>query len=120
MSKSPASVLVRVLSALPLAGKTFEVDSVLKLPTRVAKSLEPGGHIDPHPEAVEYALSRGAKVIEPRLDVPTRAQLDEALKGLPGQHTDADEVVTDMREFFGELFTAADEKVVRELVKKAD
>ncbi|MNY00837.1 HeH/LEM domain protein [compost metagenome] len=45
-----------------------------------------------------------------------RANLDAALAELPGDNTDPEYVVRSMRDFFGELFTDADEKKVRELV----
>jgi hypothetical protein len=46
-----------------------------------------------------------------------RGALDAALADLPGTHTDADYVVSAMRRHFGDLFTAADEAKVRDLVK---
>lgn len=48
--------------------------------------------------------------------VRARANLDAALADLPGENTDPDYVVRAMREFFGALFTAADEAKVRDLV----
>lgn len=49
----------------------------------------------------------------------TREALDQSLAGLPGDNTDPEYVVGAMRSHFGELFTAADEAKVRELVVKA-
>lgn len=49
----------------------------------------------------------------------SRAELDSALAGLPGENTDPEYVVRAMRSHFGVLFTAADEAVVREVVKAA-
>lgn len=49
--------------------------------------------------------------------VRTREELDTALATLPGDYTDPDFVVTGMRRHFGELFTAADEAKIRDLVK---
>lgn len=46
-----------------------------------------------------------------------RAELDKALTGLPGGHTDANYVVGAMRSHFGDVFTDADEAKVREVVK---
>jgi len=54
---------------------------------------------------------------KPNVDAVTREQLDAALAQLPGGYTDAEYVVTNMRNHFGELFTADDEAKVRELVK---
>lgn len=48
--------------------------------------------------------------------VLVRANLDAALAELPGDNTDPEYVVRSMRDFFGELFTDADEEKVRELV----
>ena len=45
-----------------------------------------------------------------------RAQLNAALVALPGEYTDPDFVVAGMRSHFGEVFTYADEKLVRALV----
>lgn len=46
-----------------------------------------------------------------------RAELDAAINALPGDYNDADYVVEGMRQHFGDLFTAADEALVRERVK---
>lgn len=46
-----------------------------------------------------------------------RAELEEQLNMLPGNHTDPEYVVNGMRGFYGDLFTPEDEKLVRELVK---
>lgn len=48
---------------------------------------------------------------------PARADLDAALSKLPDGNTDADYVVRAMGAHFGDLFTAADEAKVRDLVK---
>lgn len=48
--------------------------------------------------------------------VLVRANLDAALADLPGGNTEPDYVVRGMREFFGALFTDADEAKVRDLV----
>jgi hypothetical protein len=54
-------------------------------------------------------------------EAKTRENLDKALAALPGEYTDPEFVVSGMREFFGDLFTDADEARVRELVvAKAD
>ncbi|AJG19064.1 HeH/LEM domain-containing protein [Cupriavidus basilensis] len=55
-----------------------------------------------------------------RRPVATRADLDAALASLPGEYTDAEYVVTQMRAYFGGLFTADDESHVRSLVKSKD
>lgn len=47
---------------------------------------------------------------------PPRAYLDAALAALPGDYTDADYVVTQMSNHFGDLFTADDEAAVRAAV----
>lgn len=48
-----------------------------------------------------------------------RAELEKALSGLPGGHTDATYVVGAMRSHFGDVFTDADEAKVREVVKSS-
>ena len=47
----------------------------------------------------------------------TRTDIDKALAALPGDQTDQEYVVGAMRNHYGDLFTADDEKSVRELVK---
>ncbi|WP_416048952.1 HeH/LEM domain-containing protein [Cupriavidus basilensis] len=55
-----------------------------------------------------------------RQPVAARIDLDTALASLPGEYTDAEYVVTQMRAHFGDLFTADDESKVRSLVKEKD
>lgn len=77
--------------------------------------------IDTTEECAELAISEGwAKPAEggrKAANSPNREQLDEALDALPGAYTDAELVVSGMRSHFGDLFSAADEARVRELVK---
>lgn len=61
-------------------------------------------------EKAEKAEKAGART------APTRADLDAAIAGLPGDQVDPDYVVTAMRSHFGDLFTAGDELMVREAV----
>ncbi|UIS24756.1 hypothetical protein P9A53_gp23 [Xanthomonas phage vB_Xar_IVIA-DoCa6] len=49
-----------------------------------------------------------------------RKELDQAIAGLPGDHTDPDYVVNSMRNHWGDLFTAGDELMVREVVVKPE
>lgn len=51
------------------------------------------------------------------VEQPTRAELDEVLRTLPGEYKDADYVVNGLRAHFGDLFTTDDEAKVRELIK---
>lgn len=46
----------------------------------------------------------------------TRDGLDKALAGLPGDQIDPEYVVNSLRRHFGDLFTDADEAIVRERV----
>lgn len=73
-------------------------------------------------EAAELAELKAAAAKTAGADAPTRAQLDEAIAGLPGDQTDPDHVVGALRRHFGDLFTAGDELMVREAVvaKPAD
>lgn len=66
---------------------------------------------DPEPERPAEASSGW----QPK---PTREALDDALDDLTKEgHTDPEYVVGGMRRFFGDLFTAEDEKFVRDTVK---
>lgn len=49
--------------------------------------------------------------------MPTRAELNAALKDLPGTFTDPDFVVDGMKKHWGDVFTEADEKQVRDVVR---
>ena len=49
----------------------------------------------------------------------TRASLDGAIAQLPGDHTDADYVVSGMRSYYGQVFTQDDEVRIRDVVKPA-
>lgn len=67
-------------------------------------------------EKAELDRLRGGPQREPGR---SRKELDEAIRGLPGEQNDPDYVVNAMRAHFGEdLFTDADEARVRELVVK--
>lgn len=50
-------------------------------------------------------------------EIVNRMHLDHALAQLPGDQTDPEYVVRMMRSFYGDLFTDADELLVRDLVK---
>ncbi len=74
-------------------------------------------YLEIHPTTLAAHKAVGWKQCEKRDSGPTRAQLDDALAGLPGDHTDPEYVVNGMRRHFGELFTDADEAKIRDLVK---
>lgn len=90
------------------AGETFGYDG--DLPKSMADDVTPlKGAEKASAEKAEKAEALKAK----------RAELDAALATLPGNEKDADYVVRAMRSHFGEVFTDADEKQVRDLVKPA-
>jgi hypothetical protein len=80
-----------------------------------------GEYLEIHPTTLASHKAVGwkecAKRDEPTQAGPTRADLDEAIGRLPADYTDPEFVVNGMRQHFGALFTEADEKCVRELVK---
>lgn len=69
-------------------------------------------------QLVELEKLRAEKQAKGQPLAPTRKELDEAIASLPGEQKDPDYVVTSMRAYFGDLFTAGDELMVREVVIK--
>ena len=55
---------VRVLAVLPIGGITYQPNQVVEFEAPVAKTLAESGQVDPHKEAVAYAIKElGAEVV---------------------------------------------------------
>lgn len=85
-------------------------------------STQAGSANAPLGEGTTGAVDQAAAMSSATVAAPpamTRAHVEKALAGLPGDNTNPDYVVNAMRSFFGGLFTAEDEATVRSKVRTA-
>lgn len=101
-------------SAIALAGVLHKAKALVDVDESTAKNLLHRGKAR---LPTDQELAAAGREVPSEDTSPTRAQLDEALAGLPGEYKDPEYVVTNMARHFGDLFTADDEQRVRELVK---
>lgn len=68
---SNGNIIVRVLVDVTIGTKQYRPNDVVELPPKIANRLiKSGGQVDPDDDAVQYALSNGAKVIVHKDDEP--------------------------------------------------
>lgn len=135
-AKNPEDKLIISLHVSQEEFNAFESgELVLKLVPKAASGAQTGGNSEPvfkgdlNFEVGTFNESIGLAALQGRENSltsgnikPTPADLDDALEQLPGEYTpeDVESVVTQMKGYFGELFTQEVESTVRALFKPAE
>lgn len=83
--------IVRVLFELPLDGKKYQPNQLVKLDDKRAKALEAAGAVDSTTEAVEYCKGEGVVVIDHVADTIGADDASAAAKGEGGDSNPAGE-----------------------------